>query len=112
MFIQYMYVDVFFPLTKAIPVMFEHVIKYYQTLQTWIGHNAKRYYNFNLLLHVLPYIFSKFSMVWSYLQRVTMRYHQIYKKIYINIFFKTMTVTRGNMLQIAQNQENLRENIR
>ena len=54
---------------------------------TWIGHKAKRYHNFNVLLHMLPYNFSKFSMVWGYLQRVTTRYHQIYKKIYINIFF-------------------------
>ena len=88
MFINYMYVDVFFPLTKAIPIMFEHVTTHYQTLQTWIGHDATRYHNFNVLLHALPYIFSKFSMVWGYLQRVTTRYHQIYKKIYINIFFK------------------------
>ena len=76
---------------------------------TWIGHNAKRYHNFNLLLHALPYIFSKFSMVWGYWQCVTTRYHQIYKKIYINIFLKKMTVTRGNALQIAQNQENFRK---
>ena len=105
MFIHYMYVDVFFLLTKAIPIMFEHVTTHYQTLQTWIGHdatryhtryhmryhtfslsltwidhNAKRYHNFNVLLHALPYIFSKFSMVWGYLQRVTTRYNQIYKK--------------------------------
>ena len=79
---------------------------------TCIDHNAKRYHNFNVLLHVLPYSFSKFSMVWAYLQRVTTRYRQIYKKIYINIFLKKMTVTHGNELQIAQNQENLRENIR
>ena len=79
---------------------------------TWIGHDAKRYHNFNVLLHTLPYIFFKFSMVWGYLQRVTMRYHQIYKKKYINTFFKKMTVTRGNALQIAQNQENFRKNIR
>ena len=69
---------------------------------TWIGHNAKRYHNFSVLLHVLPYIFCKFSMVWGYLQHVTTRYHQIYKKIYINIFLKKMTVTHGNALQIAQ----------
>ena len=101
-------------LKKAIPIMFEHVITHYQTLQTrighdatryhkfnalphalpyifsqftWIGHNAKLYHNFNVLLHVSPYIFSKFSMVWGYLQCVTMRYHQIYKKIHIKIFF-------------------------
>ena len=78
---------------------------------TWIGHNAKRYHNFNVLLHTLPYIFSKFSMVWGYLQRVTTRYHEIYKKILI-FFLKKMTVTRGNALQIAQNQENLKKNTR
>ena len=78
---------------------------------TWIGHNAKRYHNFNVLIHGLPYIFSKFSMVWGYLQRVTTRNHEIYNKTHINTFFKKMTVTRGNALQIAQNQENLRENI-
>ena len=42
MFIHYMYVDILFPLTKAILIMFEHVTKHYQTLQTWIGHNAMR----------------------------------------------------------------------
>ena len=103
-----MYVDVFFPLTKVIPVMFEHVTTHYQTLQiwighdatryhtryhmryhtfslslTWIGHNPKRYHNFNVLLHTLPYIFSKFSMVWGYLQRVTIKFI----KKYILIFF-------------------------
>ena len=57
-----MYVDVLFPPTKAIPIMFERVTKYYQTLQTWIGHNATRYYNFNALPHALPYIFSQFNM--------------------------------------------------
>ena len=77
---------------------------------TWIGHNAKRYHNFNVLLHTLPYIFSKFSIVWGYLQRVTTRYHEIYKKIIF--FLKKMTVTRGNALQIAQNQENLKKNTR
>ena len=53
---------------------------------TWIGRNAMRYQNFNVLLHSLHYILSQFSMVWGYLQRVTTRYHQIYKK-YILIFF-------------------------
>ena len=53
----------------------------------WIGHNATRYHNFNVLLHALPYIFSQFSMVWGSLQCVTTSYRQIYKK-YILIFFK------------------------
>ena len=85
-----MYVNVPFPLTKAVPIMFELVITHYRTLQTWIGHDTTRYRNFNALPHALPdalpYIFSKFSMAWGYFQRVTTRYHQIYKNTYINIF--------------------------
>ena len=121
-----MYVDIFFSLTNAIPIMFEYATTHYQTLQkwighdatryhthyrrfslslTWIGHNAKRHHNFNMLLHALPYIFSKFSMVWGYLQRVTIKFI----KKYILIFFYK---NDGNALQIAQNQANLRENIR
>ena len=41
---------------------------------TWISHNAMRYNNFNVLLHALPYIFSQFSMVWGYLERVTIKF--------------------------------------
>ena len=33
-----------FPLTKAIPIMFERVITHYQTLHAWIGHNAVTHY--------------------------------------------------------------------
>ena len=104
---MYIHVDILFHLTKVIPIMFERVTTYYQTLKTWIGHNATRYHTFNALPHalshvllyifshnaicyhnfnVLPYISSQCSMVWSYLQRVTTRYRQIYKEIYINIF--------------------------
>ena len=64
--IHYMHADMFFPLTKAIPIMFERVTKHYQTLQTWIGHDAMRYHNFNALPHALPhalpYISSQFNM--------------------------------------------------
>ena len=60
-----MYADIFFPLTKAIPIMFEHVTKHSQTLQTWIGHDSMCYYNFNALRHAsphaLPYISSRFN---------------------------------------------------
>ena len=70
----------FFPLTKAIPIMFERVTTYYQTLKTWLYHNATRYHTFNVLSHALPNIFSKFSMVWDYLQRVTTRFRQNYFK--------------------------------
>ena len=40
MSIQYMYVEILFHLTKVIPIMFQHVTKHYQTLQTRIGHNG------------------------------------------------------------------------
>ena len=47
---------------------------------TWLGHNATRYHNFNVLPHAIPYIYTQFSIVWEYLQRVTTRYHEIYEK--------------------------------
>ena len=53
-------------ITKAIPILFEHVTTYYQTPETWIGHNATHYHNFNHLLHALPYIFSQLHMNRSY----------------------------------------------
>ena len=130
------YVDIVFPLTKIIPIMFERVTTHYQTLQTWMLHNATCYRNFDVLPHALAYIFSQFNMG---MQRITitltcyhMRYHTFSfslawfgvicnalprvsvtftKKMYISIFFKKLTVTRGNPLQIAQNQANLRENV-
>ena len=74
MFLHYIYVDILFPLTKAILIMFKHVTTHYKTLQTWIDHNATSYHNFNVLLHVIAYLFIQFSTVWGYLQHVTMRY--------------------------------------
>ena len=66
----------------------------------------------NVNKDVSPYIFfTQFSMTWSYLQRITPRYRQVYKNIYINTLKKLM-VTRGTALQITQTQANLRENIR
>ena len=56
MFIHYMYVDIFLPLTKAIPIIFERVTTHCQTLQTWIGHDATRNYNFKALSHTLPHV--------------------------------------------------------
>ena len=50
----------------------------FQTLQTWIGHNAKRYHNLNGLPHALPNIFSEICLILDYLQRVTV----IFKKNY------------------------------
>ena len=43
----------------------------------WFG--VTRYHNLNALPHVLPYIFSEIFLVLGYLQRVTTRFHQIYK---------------------------------
>ena len=62
MSVHYIYDDLLFPLTKSIPIMFEHVTTHYQTLQTWIGHNATQYHNFNALPYTLPYIFFQFNM--------------------------------------------------
>ena len=53
--------------------MFGHVTTHYQTVQAGTGHNAIRYHNSNSLPHVLPYIFSQFSMVWDYFQWVSTR---------------------------------------
>ena len=50
-----------------------------------------------------------FGAISNSIPSVTFKY---IKKTYINIFSKKLTVTRGNPLQIAQNQTNLRENIR
>ena len=57
-----MYIDILFPLTKSIPIMFEHVTTLYQTSQTWIDHDVTRYYNFNALPHALQYISTQSNM--------------------------------------------------
>ena len=60
------------------------------------------YRNFNLLPHVLSYIFCQFTMVWGLFETV---YHallsNLQKKMYINIFKKKTMVTCGNPLQIV-----------
>ena len=48
----------------------------------WIGHNAMRYHNFNVLPHILPYIFSQFSMIWGNLQHATVKFIKKYILIY------------------------------
>ena len=65
---------------------------------TWVDQHAMHYHNFNVLAHTIPYIFTQFSMV---LGLFATRYRQIYKKMYINIFFINLTITHGNALQIA-----------
>ena len=85
-------VDIFFALSKPIPIIFEHLATHYQTLETWIGHNASRYPNLKALPHALPvallYMFSKICLVLGNLQRATTRYCHIYKKVYTYYFFK------------------------
>ena len=75
-------IHIHFAESKAIPVIFEHLASHYQTLETWIGHNATHYSNLNALPHALPYSFSEIFLVLRNLQRVTTRYRQIYN-IYI-----------------------------
>ena len=84
----------------------------FQTPQTWLGHNATRYHDLNALPYALPYIFSEICLILGYLQRITTRYHQFLKKIVYIYFFIDLMVTRGNPLQVAPNQGNLRENVR
>ena len=98
MFIQYVYVDILFPLAKAISIMLERVTTHYQTLKTWIDHIATRYHNFtalpHALLHALPYIFSQFSMALGFLQCVTiksMHYHRRYLTYFLRLaWFKAI----------------------
>ena len=78
------------------------VVAIFQTLQTWIGHNATRYHNVNALPHVLPYALpyslSEICQVLGYLQRVT----TIFFKKNINIYFYVnLMVTCCNTLQIV-----------
>ena len=58
--------------------------------------------------HTFSLSLAWFGAICNALPRVTIKFI----KKYILIFFKKMTVTRGNALQIAQDQANLRENIR
>ena len=60
--------------------------------------------------HALPYILLKFSMVFGAICNALPRVTVKYIKMYVLILKKTM-VTQGNVLQLAQNQANLKENI-
>ena len=100
MFIDYMYANILFPLTKAIPIMLssyhinsitwmdnnatryhKHYHPRYNTFSlslTYIGHHGTHYHNFNTLPHALRYIFSQISMVegaiYNGLRRVTVKF--------------------------------------
>ena len=84
-------VNILFSLSKHILIIFEKHVTHYQTLETWIGHNATCYHILKALPHVLPphalpYIFSEIFLVLGNLQRVTTRYRQINKKYIYTIF--------------------------
>ena len=83
---------------------------------TWVDHNTMHYHKSNVLPHTIPYIFTQFSMILGLFETCYHMYKiyknlQIYKKMYINILFKKLMVTRGNPLQITPKQTNHRENI-
>ena len=60
----------------------------FQTPQTWLGLNATCYHDLRVLPYASPYIFSVICLILGYLQHVTTRYHQFFKKIvYIYIYF-------------------------
>ena len=79
----------------------------FQSLQTWIGHNATRYHNLNTLPHALQYILSEIYPVLSYKQQVTTCYRHFFKKN-INVHF--FIQFDSNAVQIAPNHAKLREN--
>ena len=71
MFRRSMYVDIPF----SFPGMFDYVTTYYQTLETWIGHSATCYHNFNLLPHALPRALLYISLILIWIDLNAMRYH-------------------------------------
>ena len=75
MFIHFMYVDILFPLTKVIPIMFERVITHYETLEKWIDHDATRYHNFNALPHAFQTHYHTFSLSLTWIGHNAMHYH-------------------------------------
>ena len=92
----------------------------FQPPKTWLGHNATPYPDFNALPDVLShasliYILSDICPNLGYLeQHVTTGYRQFFKKSYIYIYiyiYINLTVTRANLLEYAQNQKNLKENL-
>ena len=133
MFINYMYVDILFPSTKAITIMSKrlpHTTKLYKHGQdimqrvtitsthyhmryrtfslslTQVRHNSMHYQNFNVLPHTIPYIFTHLSMV---LGLFATRYHDlVHKKVLICISFINVMVAR---CKYPQNQAELSENV-
>ena len=75
-------------ITKTLTRYRMRYCKFFLSL-TWLDYNATRYLNFNVLRHALQYI--SLSLAWFGVICKALpptRYRQIYKKIYINIFFK------------------------
>ena len=109
MFIHCMFVDILFlqqnPLQFSLKVL-PHIAKLYIHGQA-IMQRVITCVTTHVTVHFLS-VQHGFRAICNRLPRVTVNF---VKKIYINIFKKELTVTRGSALQIAQHQENLRKNI-
>ena len=82
----------------------------FQTLQTWLGHNATCYHNMNMLLHALLCIFREICLILGYLLQVTTSYHWFSREsISIYIFINVM-IMHGKPLRIALNLTKLIQN--
>ena len=78
---------------------------------TWIVQKAKRYHNFNVLLHA--YRTFSASLAWfGAICNALSQFAGKFMKKYIYSYLKKMRVTHGNALQIAQNHTYLQGNIR
>ena len=77
----------------------------FETLETWISHNAMRY---QTRYRIFSLRFAWFWAICNALPPVTIN---CFKRILIYIFI-SLTVTRANPLQIAPNYTKLRENVR
>ena len=42
----------------------------FQTLQTWLGHNATCYYNLNMFIHALLYIVCEICLILGYCNKL------------------------------------------
>ena len=80
----------------------------FQTLQTWLGHNATCYYNLNMFIHALLYCLWDLPD-FGVLQQVTTCYNPFSKES-ISRFFINLMVTHGKPLQIASNLTKLSQN--
>ena len=71
-------VDILFALSKVILIIFEKHATHYQTLETWIGHDATRYPILNVLPHALPHALP-YIFLWGFpgFGQFEMGYHML-----------------------------------